>query len=205
MPEVIPALTDRRARRSFDPRPIPGDVQETLWRSVSVAPSHGNAQPVRLLVAESSGVREALIAGLSDGNRGWAAASPLLVVIAAMPAHDAAMEGSDGSRRELWAFHAGIAAGNLMAQATALGLVAHPMAGFDEPAVRAAFSAPADLRILTPVAIGYPGPVSALPEDLQRREASAQERIPLDILVVTDHWTDDHGVSARELRKRTQG
>lgn len=204
MPELLPALAQRRARRAFDPRPVPLDVQEALWRAVSTAPSHGNTQPVRVLVAESNEVRQALIAGLSEGNRGWAPAAPLLIAIAALPAHDAVMENRDGSRRELWAFHAGIAAGNLMAQATALGLIVHPMAGFDEPAIRAAFDAPLTLRVLAPVAIGYPGDIATLPEDLQRREAAAQDRLPLGNLVVLDHWTDAHAISARDLRKRAQ-
>jgi nitroreductase len=145
-------------------------------------------------------VRTALFDALSAGNRNWAGAAPLLAAIAALPGHDSVHEGSDGSTRELWAFHAGIAVGNLMAQATALRLIAHPMAGFDEPAVRAAFGAPADVRILVVVAIGYAGDPETLPADLQRREDAPQRRLPLDHLVVIDAWDDRHGASARELR-----
>ncbi|MGK2965503.1 MAG: nitroreductase family protein, partial [Tepidiformaceae bacterium] len=84
----------------------------------------------------------------------------------------------------------------------ALGLVAHPMAGFDESSVRATFTAPGDVRILAVVAIGYPGPVEQLPEDLQRAETRPQDRIPLESLVVHDRWQAHHAVSARDLRKR---
>ena len=51
MAELLEALAERRARRAFDPRPVPDDARESLWRAVSVAPSHGNAQSVRLLAA----------------------------------------------------------------------------------------------------------------------------------------------------------
>jgi nitroreductase len=204
MPSILPALADRRARRAFDPCPVPDDVQEALWRAVQAAPSHGNAQPTRILVAQSPEVRQALIEALSEGNRAWAPAAPLLAAVAAIPTHDTVMSNRDGSERHLWPFHAGIATGNLLAQATALGLVAHPMAGFDEPSVRAAFGAPDEVRILAVVAIGYPGAVETLPEDLQRAEARPQDRLPLDHLVVHDRWDPGlHGASARDLRRRS--
>lgn len=154
MPELLPALAARRARRAFDTGPVPEDVQEVLWQAVSVAPSHGNSQATRILLAESAGTRERLAGALGEGNLSWATAAPLLLAIASIPAHEGRPKDRDGNERELWAFNSGIATGNLLAQATALGLVAHPMAGFDEPAAREAFGAPAGVRVLVIVAIG---------------------------------------------------
>ncbi len=202
MPEVLGALSARRARRAFDPRPVPEEVQETLWRAVSVAPSHGNSQPVRVLVAQSPAMREKLVAALSEGNRGWAPAAPLLAAIAAAPEHDPTPKNADGSERPLWGFHAGAATANLMAQATDMGLIAHPMAGFDEGAVRAAFGTPDTLRVLVVVAIGFPGELASLPEDLRKAESRPQDRLPIESLVVVDRWEERHAVSARELRRR---
>jgi nitroreductase len=199
--DILPALAERRARRAFDPRPIEREIQQTLWRAVQVAPSHGNSQPTRILVATSPAVRAKLEDALYQGNRTWAPAAPLLVALAALPSHDPTIQNSDGTERELWAFHTGIAAAHLLAQATALGLVAHPMAGFDEHAVRAAFQAPPEVRVLAVIAIGYPGQVESLPEDLQRAETRPQDRLPLDHLVVEDRWTERHSVSARDLRR----
>ncbi len=202
MPELLPALSERRARRAFESRPVPADVQDLLWRAVSVSPSHGNTQPVRILVAETPATRERLIPALSEGNRSWAPAAPLLFAIVANPAHAPSQPNSDGSVRELWAFNSGIAVGGLLAQATALGVNAHPMAGFDEPAVRAAFGAPDEIRVLAVVAAGYPGTVESLPEDLQAKETGPQERILLENLVGHDGWSEAQAPSARELRKR---
>jgi hypothetical protein len=92
-----------------------------------------------------------------------------------------------------------------MAQATSMGLVAHPMASFSEPAARAAFEAPDDVRVLAIFAAGYPGEVESLPEDLQRRETSTQDRLSIERLVGIDRWDDEMGVSARDLRKQTRG
>ena len=196
MAELIEALAGRRARRAFDSREVPAEAQELLWRSVSVAPSHGNVQSPRLLVAQSEGVRARLVAALSEGNRNWAPAAPLLVGLGSLPGHEHA--DSYGEERALWSFHAGIAAGNLMAQATALGLVAHPMAGFDEGAVRTVFGAPGELRVLVVFAVGYPGAPASLPEDLQRREQREQRRQPLERLVATDRWGPENGEPARD-------
>ena len=195
MAKLIEALAERRARRAFDPREVPAEAQELLWRAVSVAPSHGNTQSVRLLVAQSAETRAKLAAALSEGNRGWAPAAPLLAGLAALPAHE--QPGAGGEDRALWSFHAGVAAGNLMAQATALGLIAHPMAGFDEEAVRDAFAAPPDLRVVIVFAIGYAGDPASLPADLQRREARDQRRQPLDRLVAIDRWEARNGEPAR--------
>ncbi len=205
MPELLPALANRRARRAFDPRPVPEDLQHLLWQAVSVAPSHGNTQPVRLLLACSGDTRAAVIDALSEGNRTWAPAAPLLVAIAALPSHGGAVANSDGTLREYWAFHAGIATAHLMAQATDLGLIAHPMANFDEPAARAAFATPTDLCILVVVAVGYPGVAATLPDDLHQRESALQDRIPLANLLVEDRWTDDHVITARDLRDHAKG
>ncbi len=196
MADLLEALTARRARRAFAQRDVPVEMQELLWRAVSVAPSHGNVQTVRLLVAASQAARDGVAAALSEGNRQWAPAAPLLVALGSLPQHERAE--SYGVERGLWSFHAGIAAGNLMAQATSLGLIAHPMAGFDEEAIRASFAAPDSLRILVVFAIGFPGAAESLPEDLQRRERREQRRQPLERLVAIDRWDDANGQPARD-------
>lgn len=204
MPELLPALSQRRARRAFDPRPVPRDLQELLWQAASAAPSHGNIQPARILVAESAEARERLISALSPGNRHWAAAAPLLFALVALPEHENPQVNSDGTERHMWPFNAGIIAGNLMAQGTHLGLTTHPMAGFDEPAVRGAFGAPGSVRVLAVFAVGYPGSPDSLPEDLRVKETMPQERLPLERIIATDRWDPELGVSAREWRKRQE-
>jgi len=128
----------------------------------------------------------------------------LLAAVVAVPAHDVVQGNSDGTERHMWGFNAGIAVGNLMAQATAMGINVHPMAGFDEPAVRSALSIPPDVRVLVVVAIGYPGPVESLPEDLRERETMPQDRLPMANLDADDAWNDVQGISARDWRKRQQ-
>ncbi|MCK6565555.1 MAG: nitroreductase family protein [Dehalococcoidia bacterium] len=202
MAEILEALALRRARRAYDRRPVEPDVEEALWEAVSIAPSHGNSQPTRVVVARSPERRAALTGALNEGNQKWAVAAPLLAAVLAVPAHDFPQTNSDGTVRHMWGFNAGIATGNLLAQATAMGLLAHPMAGFDEPAVRAALGIPEEIRVLVVVAAGYPGAAESLPEDLRKKEDIPQERIPLTALVTEDSWHEAQGISAREWRKR---
>ena len=202
MDELLPALANRRARRAFTSEPVAAVSEGLLWRAVAVAPSHGNTQPARVLIARSAEIRSALLAALSEGNRGWASAAPLLFALAVIPTHDTPQANSDGTTRELWAFHGGIAAANLMAQATALGLIAHPMASFDEVAARAAFGVPPDARIVVIFAVGYPGEPESLAEDLRARETMSQDRLPPEHFVAEDTWTAALELSARDFRKR---
>lgn len=203
MPELLPALSQRRARRAFEPRPVEPALLKLLWQAVSVAPSHGNTQSARILLAESPDVHDRLVAALSPGNRHWAGAAPHLFAFVALPAHETPQQNSDGTAaRDMWPFNAGIAIGNLMAQATSMGLTAHPMAGFDEPAVRDVFGAPQSVRVLTVVAVGYPGSPDSLPEDLAAKETMPQERLPLERILATDRWDAVLEVSARDWRKQ---
>lgn len=203
--DVIDVLKNRRAKRSFDSRPLPPEVEDVLWRAASIAPSQGNNQPVRLLIGRAGPGRERLEKALVPGNQTWAPKAPLLVGIAAHPGHDLTVRNSDGSERDVWGFDAGLMAAHLMTQATALGLVAHPMAGFDEVGVREAFGAPPELRVLAVMAIGYPGEPEALPEGLRAKEVEPQRRLPLSHLLVTDGWRDEHAVSWKEYRDRAEG
>ena len=80
------------------------------------------------------------------------------------------------------------------------------MAGFDEAAVRTAFGAPEELRVLVVFAIGCPGEPASLPEDLQRREQREQRRQPLDRLVAADQWAEQNNQPARDpSRSRRDG
>lgn len=198
-PELLPALKDRRARRALSSREVPEPLQQLLWKAVAVTPSHGNSQPWRILVANSPETRAKLNQALSEGNKSWALTAPLLIGLAANPAHARAK--SYGPDRSLWSFDSGIATGNLLAQATAVGLIAHPMSSFDEDVARDAFGAPAEVRVLALLAIGFPGPPENLPADLQEKEAAPQDRLPLTNLVAVDKWGPEHSLSARELRK----
>jgi nitroreductase len=69
-----------------------------------------------------------------------------------------------------------LAAENLVLQATASGLVAHQMAGFDVEKARVDLKIPSGYEPVAMIAIGYPGDPAVLPERLRERELQPRSR-----------------------------
>ncbi|MDR4473522.1 MAG: hypothetical protein MRJ92_13065 [Nitrospira sp.] len=61
-------------------------------------------------------------------------------------------------------------------QATAMGLIAHQMAGFDVEKARVDLSIPAGFEPVAMIALGYPGDPAILDERLRQRELAPRER-----------------------------
>ncbi|MGE3705754.1 MAG: nitroreductase family protein, partial [Vicinamibacterales bacterium] len=83
---------------------------------------------------------------------------------------------------------AGMALANLLLQATALGLAARPMGGFDVEATRAACRVPAGFDPVSVTALGYPASPDLLDADLRARELATRERLPIHQLVFAGTW-----------------
>jgi nitroreductase len=87
------------------------------------------------------------------------------------------------------AFHdVGLAVGNLVLQATALGLSVHQMAGFDVERARHTFAIPDGYEPVGGIALGYAAGVETLPEPLQKRQQSARTRKPLEEIIFGRRW-----------------
>jgi nitroreductase len=74
----------------------------------------------------------------------------------------------------------GAATAMLILQATAMGLAAHQMAGFDHDAARKAFEIPEDYSLGSVMALGYQGEPAALPDaKMIATETAPRTRKPL--------------------------
>ena len=73
-------------------------------------------------------------------------------------------------------------------QATALGLVAHQMGGFDPVQAQARFAIPADHSCMAMIAVGHPGALETLPEALRDKEQAPRSRKPLAQFVFEGRW-----------------
>jgi len=76
-------------------------------------------------------------------------------------------------------FDAGAAAQNFALEGHIDGLVVHGMEGFDYDKARTEFKIPADYTIEAMFAVGKPGNIKDLPEELQKREFPS-DRNPID-------------------------
>lgn len=173
-------IGDRWSPRAFANRPVDPPQLGSLFESARWAPSCFNEQPWSFLVATAADDREAfdrLAACLMSGNA-WATAAPVLVLSLARRT----FERNGKVNRHAW-HDVGLAVGNLIAEAQALGLATHQMAGFDGDQARAELNIPEDYEPIAMIAIGHPGDAGDLPDELAAREAAPRERKALTSFV----------------------
>ncbi len=178
-------LARRWSPRAFDGRPVEREKLTSLFEAARWAPSSNNEQPWRFLVAtrEQPEDFERLLACLLEGNRKWAQRAPVLILSVA------SLNFEESGKPNRHAFHdTGLAAENLVLQASALGLAAHQMAGFDVEKARADLRIPQGCEPVAMIAVGYPGDPDRLPEYLNQRELAPRRRNPVSTFVFAGDW-----------------
>lgn len=168
---IHPPIAERWSPSRFDAEHEVGREELlALLEAARWAPSSGNEQPWRWVVLPRDHPRRAgLEDALKPGNA-WARRASLLLVSLAKTTR--AKNGDPNA----WAEHdTGLATGFLLVQATALGLAAHPMGGWDAGALRAALEVPPDYRPMAVIAVGRHDP-ALRDERLEEREARPRVR-----------------------------
>ncbi|HAS51810.1 MAG TPA: nitroreductase [Gammaproteobacteria bacterium] len=189
VPQV--AIADLIARRwsprAIDPdQPVSREQLLALLEAARWAPSCFGDQPWRYLVwdrfHDPAGWQQAFEC-LAEGNQIWVKNAPILVLAVAVPNF-----GHNGQPNRWAQYDTGAASENLCLQATALGLVAHQMGGFDPEQAKAAFNIPADHTCMAMIAVGYPGAADTLSGALQAREQAPRQRKPLAQIAFAGVW-----------------
>ncbi|HET7901681.1 MAG TPA: nitroreductase family protein [Candidatus Nanopelagicales bacterium] len=184
---IHPLLAERWSPRSFETTPVTDDELAALLEAARWAPSAANVQPWRYLVGRRGADAPdaswtSLLGALAHGNQVWAQNAPLLV------AGVVRVRNEDGGERPVGPFELGLSVGQLITQAHALGLHAHPMGGFDAVAIADDFGVPDDHRVVVVLAIGHVGSPDDLPEVLAHRETAERHRLPLEQLAYAGSW-----------------
>jgi nitroreductase len=87
------------------------------------------------------------------------------------------------------AYHdVGLAVAQLVLQATAIGLVAHQMAGFSVEKARETYRIPDGHDPIAAIAIGYQGDPATLSDRLRERELGRRSRKPLEAFAFAGEW-----------------
>ena len=73
-------------------------------------------------------------------------------------------------------------------QATALGLVAHQMAGILPDKAREVYGVPDEFDLVTGIAVGHLGDPGGLPDPLREMETAPRQRKPQDEIVFRGAW-----------------
>jgi len=157
-----------------------------LFEAARWAPSSRNNQPWRFIYAKRESVYWGTLFGLLvEFNQLWVKDAAALVVIISKKTFD-----FNGQPSATHAFDTGAAWENLALEASARGLVAHGMEGFDYEAARRELHVPDEYDVHAMIAIGKAGDPKNLPFDLQEREVPSDRR-PLSELVMEGRFTVD--------------
>jgi len=167
-------------------RAVERDKILTILEAARWAPSCFNDQPRFFLVFDGSDTAalEKARACLVPGNA-WAAKAPVLVLSVARETFE-----SNGKPNR-WAQHdVGLATENLLLEAVEVGLVSHPMAGFDADRAREEFAIPDGFTPMAMIAIGYPyrGSLDVLDEKVRKGERAARERKSVGQIAFAGSW-----------------
>lgn len=161
---VDPAFVDRWSPRSFSDKPVSDEHLAALFEAARWTPSWMNNQPWVFFYETDGPDRAKMEAIISEFNRYWAVAAPVIGLIAARP-------GLEGFMARTADFDTGAAAMSLTLQATKLGLAVHLMGGIElDLAYAETGFDPESSKILCAFAIGYQGDGSNLSEKHRERE-----------------------------------
>jgi nitroreductase len=182
--DVVDAIHARRARRALDTRPVEDEKIEALVEAARLSASCNNNQPWRIVICKGQEALAAVKSTLPKGNV-WVTRAPVIMVVCARPPDDCQLS----DKRDYFLFSTGLAIGQLELRATELGLIAHPIAGFDPLKAKSLLGIPEDHVVITYVNIGYLGSDESLLSDKQKlSERERPERKPVGENFFLDKW-----------------
>jgi nitroreductase len=172
-------ISDRWSPVAFSDETLSDKQIMSLFEAARWAPSSYNAQPWRFIYGKKGeNTYDALFNLLSEGNKAWAGTAPLLVLGMAETIFP-----TRNTSNRFALYDTGMAVGNLLAQATSMGLLVHQMGGYDANKARDVFTLPESWEALAIMAIGYKGNPDQLAPEIAEREQKTRERSGVDTFV----------------------
>lgn len=145
---VKEAIEKRRAYRSLDPIDITEELIIDLAEKAKIAPSCANSQPWRFIFIYEKEKLQNLFTTLTEGNK-WVEKASMIIAVFSKPKNDCII-----GERQYYLFDTGLATAFIILRATELGLIAHPIAGFNEGKAKKILEIPDGMRLITLVIIG---------------------------------------------------
>lgn len=178
-------LAERWSPYAFADRPVLTADLRSLFEAARWASSSYNEQPWSYIVAtkEESQQFQQILSCLVDGNQVWAKAAPVLALGIVNLKFARTGKNNRAAVHDL-----GLAAGNLLVEATARGLLVHQMIGILPDKAREIYELPDGSEAWTGIAIGYWGDPMSLPDTLRQRDLTPRQRKPLGQFVFSGKW-----------------
>lgn len=173
-------IRKRYSPRTFSEKEISDNNIVTLLEAARWVPSSMNEQPWRFIIGKKLHdlSYNKLLDILMPGNQVWARKAPIMIL---------AVSKNKFERNSLVNLHAeydlGQAIANMTFQATSMNIYLHQMGGFYKDKAMELFKIPEDYSPVCVIALGYPGNINELPENLQEKETAERKRKELSELV----------------------
>jgi nitroreductase len=152
--------------------PLSKEELYTLFEAARWAPSSYNNQPWIFVFADRESEEWATFLDLLyPANRQWADKAGVLIVVLSRTLF---YYNNKPSRTH--SFDTGAALENLALQGYAMDLVVHGLEGFDYDKAREVVDAPQEFAVEAMFAIGKPGPLAGLSQELQSREKRSDRK-----------------------------
>ena len=178
-------VASRWSPYSFANRSVSDEDLRSIFEAARWASSSYNEQPWSFLVAKKEEADEfgRLLSCLVEANQKWAKSASVLALGISR------LNSARNNEPNRAAIHdLGLAAANLVLEATARGLAVHQMIGIFPNKVRELYSVPEGYEPMTAIAMGYAGNPINLPEELRARDAARRPRKPLKEFVFGGKW-----------------
>ncbi len=177
---ILTTLEKRWSPRSFSDRPVETTKLKQLFEAARWSASSYNEQPWRYVLAPKSDepLYQKVFECLVEANQSWAKLAPVLGLTFAKKTFS-----KNGKPNRVAQHDVGASMAQLSAQAAAVDLYVHQMAGIELDAIVEAFAVPDDFEPVAGFAIGYGGDPGQLPDELRDAETSERSRKPFTELV----------------------
>jgi len=181
---LMELIEKRRAYRSLQPVEINEGIINELAGAARLAPSCFNNQPWRYVFVYESEMLNKMHEALSKGNE-WAKNASMIIAVFSKPELDCQQK-----EKSFFMFDTGMATAFIILKATEMGMVAHPIAGFNSKKTREILEIPDDMTVITLVIVGkHSKTMSALMSDKQKEaEKTRPERLELGEFVFMNKY-----------------
>ncbi len=148
MMDVKQAIEKRRAYRGLKRVDIDENLVKDLAEAARLSASCFNYQPWKYVFVYDEEILDRMQEAMSSHNE-WTRKASLIIVVFSKKEDDCVVK-----EREYYLFDTGMATAFMILRATELGLVAHPIAGFDEQKTKDLLGIPDEYRLITLVIVG---------------------------------------------------
>ena len=182
--DVKEAIKKRRAYRSLDPVEIHDYLIQDLAEVAQIAPSCMNKQPWNFIFISDKGQLAKIFNTLSTGNK-WVEKASMIIAVFSNAENDCII-----GKRQYFLFDTGLATAFIILRATELGLIAHPIAGFNEDKAKEILEIADEMRLITLVIIGkHSKEINAVLSDAMKLgEKQRPPRKKLEEFIFTDNY-----------------